>query len=71
MVNFTPLESLIGGLLIGLAASTLEALQPFRLFDSRTSGAPRRAGSITEVTVAGAGGSTAKMSRRCRHTVAT
>jgi hypothetical protein len=38
------------------AGSRLAALQPYRLLDSRASGAPRPGGSVTEVVVAGAGG---------------
>lgn len=38
------------------STSHVAALDPFRLYDSRASGQPRPAGSITEVQVAGAGG---------------
>jgi subtilisin family serine protease len=49
------------GLLVDLngyapIATGLAALQPHRLYDSRATGSPRDAGSITAVQVAGAGG---------------
>jgi subtilisin family serine protease len=39
-----------------LAGAPIDALNPFRLFDSRSSSGPRPAGSITEVQVTGVGG---------------